>query len=125
MRREWSSHMRATRFPLHLPVRYRPVGEPEWHQGQTENISHTGALFSAEDLLPVDTRVEFRLVLSTTAGGDKQQHPEVSGLGRVVRTVMPAGSQARPGFAVAIERYDFLPVPPSSQPAESHEWQNR
>jgi hypothetical protein len=108
--------MRATRFPLRLPVRYRPLGRPEWRQGQTENISHTGALFRVEDPLPVDTRVEFRLVLSTTARGDapstpsKQQHPEVFGLGRVVRTVAP--TQEHPsGFAVAIEQYEFLPPP--------------
>src|SRR5438093_1219765 len=47
--------MRATRFPLRLPVRYRPLGKPEWRQGQTENISHSGALFRVEAPLPVDT----------------------------------------------------------------------
>ena len=111
--------MRATRFPLRLPVRYRPLGKPEWQQGQTENVSHTGALFRVEAPLPVDTRVEFRLVLSTTARGDapqspveKQQHPEVFGLGRVVRTVAPTDAYPRSGFALAIEQYEFLP--PSS-----------
>lgn len=111
--------MRATRFPLRLPVRYRPLGKPEWQQGLTENISHSGALFRVEAPLPVDTRVEFRLVLSTTASGDSppssvetQQHPEVLGLGRVVRTVAPTDAYPRSGFAVAIEQYEFLP--PSS-----------
>src|SRR5919201_4493816 len=108
--------MRATRFPLRLPVRYRPLGKPEWQQGQTENISHTGALFRVEAPLPVDTRVEFRLVLSTTARGDalqsragKQQQPEVSGLGRVVRTVAPTTAFQRSGFAVARDQYELLP----------------
>lgn len=112
--------MRATRFPLRLPVRYRPLGKPEWHQGQTENISHSGALFRVEAPLPVDTRVEFRLVLSTTARGDMpqapietQQHPEVFGLGRVVRTVSPTDVYPSSGFALEIEQYEFLP-PPSS-----------
>ena len=122
--------MRATRFPLRLPVRYRPLGKPEWQQGQTENISHSGALFRVEALLPVDTRVEFRLVLSTTARGDmpqspveRQQHPEVFGLGRVVRTVAPTDAYPRSGFAVAIEQYEFLPPPSllnSSEFAEDH-----
>ena len=109
--------MRATRFPLRLAVRYRPLGKPEWQQGQTENISHTGALFRADATLPVDTRVEFRLVLSTTARGDtssapaKHEHPEVFGLGRVVRTVSPSESHPRSGFALAIEQYEFLPPP--------------
>jgi hypothetical protein len=110
--------MRATRFPLHLPVRYRSVGDADWHQGQTENISHTGALFRVEAPLPVDTRVEFRLVLSTSARGDmppspvgKQQNPEVFGLGRIVRTVAPTDAYPRSGFALAIEQYEFLPPP--------------
>jgi hypothetical protein len=69
--------------------------------------------------LPVDTRVEFRLVLSTSAGGDTPQspvgkpNPEVFGLGRIVRTVAPTDAYPRSGFAVAIEQYEFLP-PPSS-----------
>ena len=108
--------MRATRFPLCLPVRYRPLGKPEWQQGQTENISHTGALFRVEAPLPVDTPVEFRLVLSTARGDLPQspagkQQPEVSGRGRVVRTVAPTHAFPRSGFAVAIEQYEFLPPP--------------
>jgi hypothetical protein len=70
--------------------------------------------------LPVDTRVEFRLVLSTSARGDtpqspvgKQHNPEVFGLGRIVRTVAPTDAYPRSGFALAIEQYEFLP-PPSS-----------
>src|SRR6201993_347505 len=30
---------RAQRFQLHLPLRYRRLGESSWHQGKTENIS--------------------------------------------------------------------------------------
>jgi hypothetical protein len=121
--------MRATRFPLRLPVRYRPLGKPEWQRGQTENISHSGALFRVEDPLPVDTRVEFRLVLSTTARGDAphrdvdtQPQPEVFGLGRVVRTVAPTDGSPRSGFAVAIEQYQFLPPSalPNSQEFHDH-----
>lgn len=95
--------MRATRFPLRLRVRYRTIGKADWQEGKTENISHTGALFRVEAPLPIDTQVEFRLLLPTPEPGS--EHPEVSGLGRVVRTV-PAT-----GFAVAIEHYDFLPPP--------------
>lgn len=101
------------------------LGDPVWHQGQTENISHTGALFNADNVLPIDTRVEFRLVLSTAARGDKQhQHPEVVfGLGSVVRTT--PDEDVRHGFAVAIERYVFLPVPPVAQAVEHPNITNR
>jgi hypothetical protein len=99
--------MRATRYPLKLQVRYRPIGKRDWHQGSTENISHSGALVRADDPLPVDTRVEFRLMLPVAEPAD--EHPEVSGLGRVVRMVAPSEHHPRSGFAVAIERYEFLP----------------
>ena len=36
---------RAPRFSLRLPIRYRTVGEPAWHDGTTENISRSGVLF--------------------------------------------------------------------------------
>jgi hypothetical protein len=118
--------MRATRFPLRLPVRYRPLGRPEWQQGRTENISHSGALFRVDAPLPVDTQVEFRLVLSATAHGDVpygdgQPHPEVLGLGRVVRTVDPSDAHSTSGFAVSIDQYHFLPPPSQSSSAFSQD----
>src|SRR3974390_258670 len=38
---------RAQRFNLHLPLRYRRVGEQGWRNGTTENISRSGMLFLA------------------------------------------------------------------------------
>ena len=42
---------RARRFNLHLPLRYRPLGEENWRPGTTENISRSGLLFLAQELL--------------------------------------------------------------------------
>src|ERR1700757_4746552 len=42
---------RAQRFQLHLPLRYRRLGEAQWHIGTTENISRSGLLFQADQLL--------------------------------------------------------------------------
>src|SRR5580700_886196 len=39
------SPFRAQRFNLHLPLKYRPLGEPDWRDGTTENISRSGMLF--------------------------------------------------------------------------------
>src|ERR1019366_1401637 len=39
---------RARRFNLHLPLRYRPLGEKSWRPGTTENISRSGLLFQAQ-----------------------------------------------------------------------------
>jgi len=101
--------MRASRFPLHLSVRYRRVGDPQWRQGKTENISRSGVLFRAQECVEIDQSVELRLELPVAAPG--RQRPEVSCRGRVVRTVSPSDNEPWPGSAVIIEDYDFLPPP--------------
>src|SRR5687767_4870457 len=97
--------MRAPRFPLGLPVHYRPVHEPAWRYGRTENISHSGALVLVELEMPVDTAVEVRLVLPGATAGE---HAEVVCRGRVVRAIAPTPDHPRPGVAFAIQQYDFL-----------------
>src|SRR5581483_1087399 len=42
---------RAQRFNLHLPLRYRKLGEQSWRKGTTENISRSGLLFRGEEVL--------------------------------------------------------------------------
>jgi hypothetical protein len=103
--------MRASRFPLHLPLRYRPIGEPEWLEGTIENISHSGVFFHVDDILQPDTGVEFRLRLPSETPTNGA--PEVSCRGRVVRTVPGVDDQA-PALAVVIEEYDFV------RPATKH-----
>jgi hypothetical protein len=100
--------MRAPRFPLHMTVLFRCVGDPDWRKGQTENVSRSGILIRAEDCLPVQAAIEFRMALAVeTFYGEP---PEVSGRGRVVRTVSPSNDEPWLGAAVAIEDYDFLPA---------------
>ena len=88
-------------------MRFRRVGDPAWHSGKTENVSRSGILIRAEDFLPVQAEIEFRLALAveTLAG----ESPEVACRGRVVRTVAPSGDEPARGSAVAIEQYDFQP----------------
>jgi hypothetical protein len=99
--------MRAPRFPLHLAVRYRAVGNAEWRQGKTENISSSGVLLQGPYPLQPDTAVEFMLALATATG----PRTEISCRGRVVRMVDPMDRLKPPAFAVAIEQYDFIPPP--------------
>jgi hypothetical protein len=78
---------RARRFNLHLPLRYRPLGEKSWRPGTTENISRSGLLFQAQESLDPTVQLEISLVLP----------PEIAGLaatevicrGEVVRSVEP------------------------------------
>ena len=101
-----SRTMRAVRFPLQVPVHFRHVGEPVWHQGTVENISCSGVLLRAEDFLQIQNKVELRVSLPNRAAG--AERPAVACYGRVVRTVSPSAQQPCPGAAVSIEGYNFL-----------------
>lgn len=94
--------VRAWRFELDLPVHYRPIGDAHWHEGRTENISRSGVLFRAGEILDVDTEVEMRFLLPV-----EPTAPAIVCRGRVVRTVLPGGDGRRCGLAVTIARYRF------------------
>ena len=99
--------LRARRFNLHLPLRYRPLGEKDWRAGKTENISRSGMLFQAQESLRPASQVEISLVLP----------PEIAGLaatevlcrGEVVRTIemQEQGQVMAPALAAKILQYRF------------------
>ena len=97
---------RAPRFSLHLPLRYRAVGQDGWHAGRTLNISRTGVLFRSEHLLGVDTPVEIALTLHPPGPG-----PEVLCHGRIVRSLAPSEADTRPGLAATIAQYCIVRGP--------------
>jgi hypothetical protein len=98
--------MRAPRFQLGLRVQFRAVDQAAWSEGTTENISHSGALMRVDTPVGVDTEVEVRLLLPPVRA---DQRAEIACRGRVVRTVPATIEQPHPGFAITIERYEFLP----------------
>lgn len=53
--RAWN---RAPRREIRLPLRYRLEGHEEWRLGETVNVSESGLLFSSNELLEVDAKVE-------------------------------------------------------------------
>jgi len=99
------SPSRAQRFQLHLPLKYRQIGELDWRVGTTENISRSGMLFRAEELLSPNAQVEINLVLP----------PEIAGLaaaevvcrGEVVRAVDAETPAMSPALAAKILQYHF------------------
>lgn len=107
--------MRAPRYPLQLPLRYRPVGQTDWLMGRTEDISSSGVLFRAERLCDVDTPLEVSIVLAWAAAYPDEK-PRVECEGRVVRTVPAEAPQAQPAVAVAIARYALLPPTVAAEP---------
>ena len=96
---------RARRFNLHLPLKYRLIGEQGWHNGTTENISRSGMLFRAPETLQPRVQLEINLVLP----------PEIAGLpatevvcrGEVVRSVGAENSEVSPALAAKILQYHF------------------
>ena len=83
--REKVPRFRAQRFNLHLPLRYREVGEQGWRQGTTSNISRSGLLFNAEEVLQPNAQLEINLVLPAEIAG--LSPTEVVCRGEVVRSV--------------------------------------
>jgi len=100
-----TSPTRAQRFHLHLPLRYRRLGEKEWHMGTTENISRSGLLFQADEVLQPSAQVEINLVLPAEIAG--LSPTEVVCRGEVVRTVEPHGETLSPALAARILQYHF------------------
>ena len=96
---------RARRFNLHLPLRYRPLGEKSWRPGTTENISRSGLLFQAQEVLHPNAQVEISLVLPAEIAG--LAATEVICRGEVVRSVEAQGQGVTPALAAKILQYHF------------------
>jgi PAS domain S-box-containing protein len=97
--------LRAQRFQLRLPLQYRRLGEKNWHEGTTANISRSGMLFHAEELLQPSAQLEISLVLPAEIAG--LSATQVVCRGEVVRTVNPEGSTMNPALAAKILQYHF------------------
>jgi PAS domain S-box-containing protein len=100
-----SSPFRATRFDLHLPLKYRRVGEIGWREGTTENISRSGMLFQAEESIAPSAQLEINLVLPAEIAG--LAAAEVVCRGEVVRTIDPRSGKVTPVLAAKILQYHF------------------
>ncbi len=96
---------RAQRFQLHLPLRYRRLGETQWRVGKTENISRSGMLFQTDDVLQPNSQLEINLVLPAEIAG--LAGTEVVCRGEVVRTIEGEGGSVSPALAARILQYHF------------------
>jgi len=103
--REKIPPFRAHRFSLRLPLRYRKVGEQGWRQGTTENISRSGMLFQAEEVLQPSAQLEINLVLPAEIAG--LSPTEVVCRGEVVRAVASGETATTPALAAKILQYHF------------------
>jgi hypothetical protein len=74
---------RAVRHELHIPLRYRLEGQEDWSPGEAINMSESGLLFSSDELLEVDTRVQI-----TFQNSDVPFVQSSTRLARVVRRML-------------------------------------
>jgi DNA-binding response OmpR family regulator len=103
--RKQLSPFRAQRFRLSLPLKYRQLGRDDWHVGTTENISRSGVLFRAEEIVPTNVQLEISLVLPAEIAG--LAAAEVVCRGEVVRTMEPESPSMSPALAAKILQYHF------------------
>ena len=94
---------RAPRIPLHVPLLYRSPGQADWQRGESENISRSGVLFRAPDVLDRGTPLEMGLVL--VAGMDAP--PQVVCFGNIVRAT-PCSDDTAVTVAARILGYRFV-----------------
>ncbi len=106
-RKTKKSPLRAQRFRLHLPLRYREIGAAEWRAGTTEDISRSGMLFQAEALVLPNVQLEINLVLPPEIAG--LTSAEVLCRGEVVRTLGAEAPAMKPKLAAKILQYEFQP----------------
>jgi CheY-like chemotaxis protein len=104
-REKLSAPFRAQRFNLQLPLRYRLVGDLDWHAGTTENISRSGVLFRAEEMVQPAAQLEISLVLPAEIAG--LASAEVICRGEVVRAMEPEQPSVSPALAAKILQYHF------------------
>jgi len=104
-REKVSSPFRAQRFNLHLPVKYRMIGQDDWREGTTENISRSGMLFRAEEMIPANAQLEIYLVLPAEIAG--LSAAEVVCRGEIVRATAPEQPNMHPAVAAKILQYHF------------------
>jgi hypothetical protein len=101
----WSP--RARRIKLYdQEMKYREVGTAAWHRGTVENVSQTGVLFHAAEVLADNAEVELILKMPREITG--LEHSQVIARGMVVRSVPPENGKGKCAIAAGIWDYRVL-----------------
>jgi hypothetical protein len=97
---------RAQRFAIKAELRYRKVGEGEWHQGRMVNISKSGVLFETEHSTWPHTTIEMRFTLG--AGISETWAAQVVCYGVIVRALTEPGNPRVRALAVKITKFHLV-----------------
>jgi hypothetical protein len=88
-----NSGSRAARHELNIPLRYRLEGQEDWASGEALNMSESGLLFTSDQLLEIDSRVQI-----TFQSIDTPQVKSSTRLARVVRRTLSNWPETRVKF---------------------------
>jgi hypothetical protein len=88
-----NSGERAMRHELNIPLRYRLEGQENWAAGEAINMSESGLLFTSDQLLEIDSRVQI-----TFQSVDTPQIKSSTRLARVVRRTLSNWPETRVKF---------------------------
>jgi PilZ domain-containing protein len=108
---------RAVRFPIRTEIRFRPKGKMDWRTGETRNISRSGVLFNASDLLAVNTALDLTFPLPTEIGSEAGAI--VLCRGHIVRTILPPASDLPGAMAANFSDYQLKKKNPAAEPEKS------
>jgi hypothetical protein len=88
-----NSGSRAVRHELNIPLRYRLEGQDDWAPGEALNMSESGLLFTSDQLLEIDSKVQI-----TFQSIDTPQVKSSTRLARVVRRTLSNWPETRVKF---------------------------
>ena len=88
-----NSGSRAVRHELNIPLRYRLEGQEDWAPGEALNMSESGLLFTSDQLLEIDSKVQI-----TFQSIDTPQVKSSTRLARVVRRTLSNWPETRVKF---------------------------
>lgn len=91
---------RARRIANKTPMRYRQLGQTDWCEGLTFDISQSGVLFRADRSLDIHTPVEMTFAVPVEIAG--KEGTVIFCRGEVVRTILPATCDGAPHLAAKI-----------------------
>jgi hypothetical protein len=91
---------RARRIPNKTAMRYRQLGQTDWCEGLTFDISQSGVLFRADRSLEIHTPVEMTFAVPFEIAG--KEGTVIFCRGEVVRTILPATCDGAPHLAAKI-----------------------
>ncbi len=97
---------RAQRFAILMPIQFRRPGQSGWLDGRVENISRSGVLFAAPQLVEVRALLDLSFELPAEIGGEAGA--VVICRGEVTRRVAPATSEGPAALATRILEYRLV-----------------